>query len=330
LAGGVRGFAPRVRRRPLGVSLARRRLQLAVARLLRRFPGRRERRLRLRQLRGRAAQLRAGALADALGTRQILPDRLQLRPPLQGTAGRGAVEKHRAVGAAQRATALEHLVAGEQRPHPRGRGAVYPQGGRQRLSVRREAGTREAREQHQRSGVHLFVPAADLPDRGLVPHQHRVEPLSQQPLGELRVAATRPHEIGQRADDRVAEARLHFEQGLSGRCEADALAVQLGEGIAARRQLRYHLLGLAQTRPRVRLARPPPAPPPRPPPPPARPPPPPPPPPPAPPRAPPPPPPPRLWAPAPLPPGCPRGGAAPAAPPPPQQQQHPPDLRSLF
>src|SRR5206468_2017403 len=81
-------------------------------------------------------------------------------------------------------------------------------------------------------GLRFLVPAADRLDGAGVAHQHGVQPLTQQLLGEHRVAPAGTHEIRQRPDHRVAEPLPLFEQGLGCGRQPHALALQLGEGIA--------------------------------------------------------------------------------------------------
>src|SRR5256885_13063731 len=57
--------------------------------------------------------------------------------------------------------------------------------------------------------------------------QHGVQPLAQQPLGQLGVFPAGAHEVGERAYHGVAEPRLFLEQRLRRGRQAHALPVQL-------------------------------------------------------------------------------------------------------
>src|SRR5216110_389167 len=106
-------------------------------------------------------------------------------------------------------------------------------------------GTGRARQQHQRSRLCLLVPAADRRYAVLVAHQHGVQPLAEQLLGELRVPPAGTHEVRERAQHCVAELRLVLEQRLSSGREAHPLALELGKRIASSCHLRDRLLRLA-------------------------------------------------------------------------------------
>src|SRR5882672_5321297 len=113
------------------------------------------------------------------------------------------------------------------------------------MAVGREAGTRHAGEQYERARLRLGVPRADRLDRRRIAHQDRVQPLAQQPLGELGVTPAGAHEVRQRANDGIAEALLRLEQGLRGGRETHAIAVELVQRVAPRLELGQGRFGLA-------------------------------------------------------------------------------------
>ncbi len=248
LALGVRGGA-------LGVVFRRAGFELLLAGALRRFTRRCEGRLGRGELGERLLQSRGGAAPACLRLSDFLREGFELGAPLEGTPGGGSGQEHRTVGPSQRAPrpAVQHFVAREQRAHPRGRRAVHAQVVVQGMPVRREARSGHARQQHQRPGPRLLVPAANCFDGSGVAHQHGVQPLAQELLREHRVAPAGTHEVGQWPDHRVAELRPLLQQRLGRGGEPHTLALELGEGVAPRRHLRQCLLGLAPCGATVRL-----------------------------------------------------------------------------
>src|SRR5947209_4159553 len=121
------------------------------------------------------------------------------------------------------------------------------------MSACRDYGARLAGEQHERAGLRLLVPGADGVDRRRVAHQNRMQPVSEQPLGERGVAVARAHEVGERAHHGVAELAPVFQERLGCGGEPDVLALELRERVAARRQLRQGFLRLASDGASARL-----------------------------------------------------------------------------
>ena len=145
---------------------------------------------------------------------------------------------------------VQKFVARQQRAHPRERGAIRAQRVLQRMPIGRQAGTRHARQQHERSRLGLGVPGANGVDHGHVPHEHGVQPFAQEPLGELGVAAAGAQEIRQGADH-AGDFRL--EQRLRAGREPHVLLVELAERVAPRFDLGDRRLGLAPRRARAHL-----------------------------------------------------------------------------
>ena len=260
LGGCVGCVAPRVRRRPFGVTLRRAHLQLLLARPLGGLGGARESRLHCGELGERLLEPKSGVLARSLRLAHVPLEHLELGAPLQGSppsspSGGGAVQEHGTVRAPQRTPSAprQNLVAREQGPHPCRRRAVGPQLVLQGMAVGREPRAGDTREQHQWAGLRLLMPQPDRLDGGRVTHQHRLQPFAQQPLGEFGVAAARVHEVGQRPDHGIVELRLRAQQCLRGWRESHTFALQLGERVPPRRHLRQRFLGPAPGRPPMRL-----------------------------------------------------------------------------
>ena len=144
-------------------------------------------------------------------------------------------------------------MPGEQRAYPRRRRSIDPQLVPQRVPVRAESRTGHAGQEQERARLRRRVPAPDFVDRRRIPHQDGVQPLPEQALGQLGVASRRSHEVGQRSQHGVA-AGAGLEQRLGCRRQPHTPAVQLGERVAAPRELRQGLLRLAPRRPRAGLS----------------------------------------------------------------------------
>ncbi len=246
---GFLALAAGVNDGPLRLALFRSRLELGVARSLRRVARRGERRLRRGQLLHCPVEGRAGAIARRGGFPHFLLQRLELGAPLQRptrAAGRRrrAVQEDRPVGAAQ-GPAREDFVPGEERAHPGRRGPVHAQLVLQGMAIGGEPGTRDAGEEHERSGLRFRVPGPNRLDGRRVAYQYRVEPFAQQALGQLRIAPAGADEVRQGPDDGVAEPLTRLEERLRGGGEAHALAVELGECIAPCLELCQGGLGVA-------------------------------------------------------------------------------------
>src|SRR5712692_1203306 len=253
LGGRVGGLPLRMRRGALGVAPRRTRLELLRARPLRGLAGGGEGGLRSGELGERALQCRRRGAARRFRVAHLLPECFELRAPLQRSARRPPGQEHGAVGAAQRAPAVEHRVAGEQRTHPRRRRAVHPERILERMPVGRSRRPGHARQEHQGSRLRLLVPA---PDRGhvrLVPHQYGVQPLAKQLLRQFGIGPAGPYEVRERSDHGIAELRAHLQERLRPGGEPDPLALELGQCVAPRRYLRHRLLRLPARGPRVRL-----------------------------------------------------------------------------
>ncbi len=78
-----------------------------------------------------------------------------------------------------------------------------------------------------------------------------MKPFAQQPLGELGITPLGPHEVGERAEDSVAEPGTGLEQGLGGWREADPFAIEFCQCVPSSRHLREFLFGLPTRRSRV-------------------------------------------------------------------------------
>src|SRR5205807_2074781 len=263
LGGRVRRLALRVGGGALGVAFRRGRFELLVAGLLRRLGGRREGGFRRGELGERALQRGRGGPAGRFGVRDFLGQRIEIGPSLQRSASlrpprrRATRQEHGPVGPSQRAApasfAVQHLVSGEQRVHPRRRRPVHAQTLLEGMPVRGERGAGYAGEQHERARLRLVVPTTDRVHCRGVPHEDRMQPFAQQLFRQLRVAPPGAHEIREWADHRVAELRFLLEQRLRRRGEPHPLALQLGECVAPGRHLRQRLFGLTPRRASARL-----------------------------------------------------------------------------
>src|SRR6266550_3577009 len=247
-----------VGRGPRRVSLVRAGFQRLLTRALgggdrRRVPG-----LRLRQLGQRLLELRRRARPRGLAFPHLRRQGLEVGAAQQRTSRRSTAtsrEEHGPVGTPQHTALVQHFVAGEQRAHPRRRRPIHPQLVFQRRPVRAELRTGDARQEQEGARVLRGVPALDVCYRRSVADQHGVQPLAQQTLGELGVAPGGADEVRQRSEHRPrAEAGLRLQEGVRRGRQTHALALQLGERVAARRDLRERLLHLTPHRPPPRFA----------------------------------------------------------------------------
>src|SRR5262245_4386146 len=108
-------------------------------------------------------------------------------------------------------------------------------------------------QRDQGSRLRLGVPGPDNVDDRRVPHEHGMQPFAQQALGELRIAATGAHEIGERPEHAVPELFADLEQRLRRGGEADMLALELTQRITTRFQLRQSGLRLPPSGARAHL-----------------------------------------------------------------------------
>src|SRR5437867_7404968 len=192
LCGRLFGLAAGVDHPAIRFSLFGARLQLGAPRLFRLVTRGGQRGFSRRQLLDRRLFGPPRAIEILRGFAYFLLQSLQLRASLERSRRWSrAVEEHGAVGPAQRAR-TNHLVAGDQRPHPRGGRAIYAQLIMQRMAVRTEARPRHSGQQHQRTWLRFGMPRADRVDDRCVAHQHGMQPFAQQSLrpdGRLRVPA---------------------------------------------------------------------------------------------------------------------------------------------
>ena len=99
----------------------------------------------------------------------------------------------------------------------------------------------------------LCVPGLDRAHGGAVPHQHRVHPVAEQPLGQLGVLPGRADEIAERPEDAAVELLARGQQRRGCRRQPDPVPLQLLECLAASSHLRQRLLGPAALGPVERL-----------------------------------------------------------------------------
>ena len=240
---------------PRGLALLRTSFERQLARPLSGGGGGGVTGLGLRKLGQRSIELGGGARPRRFALPHLVLQPFELCPPEQRpTAGTAAGQEHRPIGAPQSESAVQYLVSCEQGVHPGGCGPVHAELVAQGMPVRPQARPRDAGEEQQRAGLLLGVPASDLVDCGRVAHQHRVEPLAQQPLGELRVAPAGAHEVCQGPDYGPLELRARPEQRLCRGRKAHPLTVELGKRVPARGDLRERLFHLAAHSTPARLA----------------------------------------------------------------------------
>ena len=140
-------------------------------------------------------------------------------------------------------------MTGEQCAHPGGGRSVDAQLVLERMPICAQARSRHARQQHQWARLLLGVPRPNRVDDRRVAHQHGVQRFAEQPFCELGVAAAGPDEIGERSQDgSFTELGARLEQRLGGRGETNVLAVELGERVAPRLELRQRSFRLTARR----------------------------------------------------------------------------------
>ena len=169
------------------------------------------------------------------GGGELRGQRLEVGATAQGAGGRGrSAEIDGAVGAPEHSPGgIEDFRSREDGPDPRRRGTLGPEPMFQRLGAARVARTGMGRQQQQRAGLCFRVPGLNRRQGRRVAHQDGVDPVAQQALGELGVGLGGPHEVAQRAQDGVAELLPGGEQGRRSRGQADPVALQFLERMAA-------------------------------------------------------------------------------------------------
>ena len=116
------------------------------------------------------------------------------------------------------------------------------------MHVRRVAAdlrTRIQWQQDDRAGLGGRMPRLHRAHRLHIPHHHGVHPVAEQPLRQLGVLPAGGHVVAERTQHAAVELVPGGQQRGRARGEADAIALQLLEGVPSRGHLGQRLFGLA-------------------------------------------------------------------------------------